>query len=97
MSANAIAGDEPGTGVSHCGALHRVEWEWEATHSGPISASDCGRETLLDWGVEGLAVLPLGSLLAMFGKKPAMEERRDEGRDADPWLMGDSSVEPCLS
>lgn len=44
-----------------------------------------------------MAILPLGSLLAVFGKKPAMEERRDEGRDAGPWLMRKSRVEPCLS
>ena len=59
-------------------------WRWggEWTHLGLGSTSECGRETLLDRGVEWLIVLALGSPVpvpvAMPGKKPAMEERRDE-------------------
>ena len=56
----------------------------DETHPGPGCASDCGRETLLDGIVQKLAVLPLRLLLAMLGEKPAIEERREEGRDAEP-------------
>ena len=62
--------------------LHRRGCEW--THLGLGSASECGRETLLDPRVEELIVLALGSpvpvLVAIPGKKPAteMEERRDD-------------------
>jgi len=49
------------------------------TYPGRGSASECGRETLLDREVDGVAVPPLRSLLGMFGKKAAMEERREEG------------------
>jgi len=88
--------------VIHCGAAAQGGTAMEGvrrdeTHPGPGCASDCGRETLLDCRVERLTVLSLRSLLAMLGKKPEMEERRDEGRDAEPWIAGDNSVEPYLS
>ena len=61
-----------------------VRCEW--THLGLGSASECGRETLLDRGVKGLISKPLGLpvpvLVAMPGRKATMEERRnceDEG------------------
>ena len=54
-----------------------VGYEW--THLELGCASECGRETLLDREVEGLTVLTLRSPVAMFGKKPAREERREEG------------------
>jgi len=66
----------------------------DETHPGPGCAPDCGRETLLDGRVERLAVLLLRLLLAMLA---AIEERREEGRDAEPWIVGDNSVEPYLS
>ena len=52
-------------------------FEW--THLGLGSASECGRETLLDRKVEGLTVPALRSPVAMFGKQPVREERREEG------------------
>jgi len=63
-----------------CGVIvGEVGGEW--AHLGLGSASECGRETLLDRGVEGQTVLALRSAVAMLGRKPAMEERREEGRE----------------
>ena len=55
----------------------------------------------MDRGVEWLTVLALGSPVpvpvAMPGKKPAMEERRDECWDDEGWFAGDNNAEPCLN
>lgn len=66
-----------------------MKWVWissevrhEWTHLGLGSASECGREPLLDRVFEWLVVQALGSpvpvLVAMLGKMAAMEEPREE-------------------
>ena len=62
-----------------------VRWEW--THLGVGSGSECGRETLLDHGVDVVIILALGSpvpvLVAMPGRKAAIEVRREERYEDD--------------
>ena len=61
------------------GLVRCYEYIREWAHLGLGSASECGRETLLDREVEGLTIRAMWSPVAMFGKKPAREERREEG------------------